>query len=409
MKKVMLIITISFMILLTGCEMNYLSTSEVNELVESITEFIDYNKLVDKIHDESLDDVEISNLYVKDDFFNYPNKVDTNVELEYTTHYNAFSTLEFIVELIESIDEFNYDSYYQIDEFSSMISVARVEGVIRIDYYQYFEDLDMVSRQNFVLKYKEDKIYMERFATTLDLDTDTVLLHQKLSVHEDSNIETIEFIPETLTYTYIYNSYEDQEYFKYKGFFDDQGEYTRETVEMYLESESAFVSYDIKDNKFEDYRVKVFEDGHRVLKYDVNIFNSKETETEFTWNLLSVDNWVQVVNSGGENFLYHATGTTMDDYNISIQRDGYGKVIAYKMITGEVNDTDVSLNDYKLESNITLEQLEKARLAYIDVVDSKVSERGFILSNPVNKTIISVYFELYLESGKMSSFANEYK
>lgn len=410
MKRILASLMILFSsLVLFGCETGYLSDSDIDNLTSDIEEYSDFNELTDKLHDEKLEDVELSKLYLREDFFNYNRKRPLNVELEYSTHYNAFSTLDVITGLINTVSEFNYDTYYQIEEYNSMLNVHRVDNVIELDYYQYFEELNVVSRQMFVLKSKEEKLYMERFSTTYDLTTETVLLNQKLSVLEDSHIETIEYIPKTMTMTYIYNSYEEQTYLKYKAFFDDFGEYTRETVELYLDSESSFVSYDIKEGELEDYRVKVFKDGHRVLKYDVNIFNKKDTETELTWNLLSVDGWVQVLNNGGEYKVYHSTGISLDDYVIDIQRNGYGKVIAYKMITGEVTEDDVSLESDNLESHITLEQLEEARLAFVDVYVEELASYGFILSNTVNRDIIELYFKAYLDKGKMNTFINEYK
>lgn len=410
MKRVFLVVlTIVTFFGLFGCEQSGISATEKIALFSRIDEYINYNKMVDKIHDEKLDDVLIAALYVKDDFFNYSNKDIKNVELEYSNHYNAFSTLEFITELIDNVDGFDLREYYKIEEFDSMVYVDKNDSVITIDFYQYFTDLHMVSRQYFVLKEKEEKLYMERFSQTIDLASDTVLLNQKLSVLEDSYIETVEYIPSTMSLTYIHNSYEEQSYFKYKAFFDDLGEYTRETVEMYIDEYSSFVSYDIKDHEMEDYRVKYFNNGHRVLKYDVNVFNTKDTEYELTWNLLSVDGWVQVVNSNGENILYHSTGPTMSDYDITIQRDGYGKVNAYKMITGEITNDDITLNLYKLDSNITLSDLEDSRTAFLTVFENELESHGFFLSNNVNKELFKVYFKLFLETGETDSFINEYK
>ncbi len=409
MRRWLLIICVTLVFTLSGCESDYLSEAEKDVLITKIERYTTYNEVTDALHDEKLDDVELSEYYVKDDFFNYMNKSTYNVELEYSTHFDAFSSLDYISKYLETINEFNYDNYYDLVDYNAMLKVTSIDKVITIDYYQYFEDLDIAIRQYYVLKELNQKLYMEKYSTTLDLKSDTVLLKQKLSVHEGSHIEQVEYIPKTMTYTYIYNSFENQQYFKYKGFFDDYGDYTRETVELYLHEHNSFVSYDIKDNELEDYRVKVFDNGHRVLKYDVNIFSKKDTESELTWNLLSVDGWTQLVNNSGEYQLFLSAGRTLDDYDLSIQRNGYGKIIAYKMITGDIVESDISLNNYGLESNVTLDDLEAARLAFISTYTEKVLHFGFLVSNPVNKTFIENYFISYDNNGKLNEFGNMYK
>lgn len=409
MRQWLLGLALIFVIVLSGCESGFLSDTEIDTLIGKIERYTVYNEVTNILHDEKLDDVEVYNYYVKENFFNYNTKSTENVELEYTTHYNAFASLEYIIDYLQTIEEFNYGNYYELEEYNAMIKLTNVDKVITVDYYQYFEELDIVSRQYYVLKEKDSKLYMERFSTTVDLKTDDVLLHQKLSVLKGVNIEQIEYIPKTMTISYIYNSFENQEYFKYKGFFDDFGDYSRETVEVYLEEHNSFVSYDIKDDELEDYRIKVFDEGHRVLKYDVNIFKKNETESEFTWNLLSVDGWAQITNNGGEYQVFGNTGRIMEDYDVSIQRDGYGKIEAYKMITGDVTESDVNLSEYNEESHITLSQLEATRKAFVDVYVELGAQHGFIISNEVNKELIENYFILYLENGKLDDFTNTYK
>jgi hypothetical protein len=409
MRRFLLALTIIMVMIMVGCESKYLRDSDKELLLTQIEKYTSYNEITDVLHDEKLEDVEVDDFYLKEDFFNYDNKGIENVELEYSTHYNAFSSLEYILNYIKTIDEFNYGNYYELEDYNAMIKVTSVDRIITIDYYQYFDELDIASRQYYVLKEKDSKLSLERYSTTVDLKTNDILLHQKLSVLEGDSIEQVEYIPKTMSYTYIYNSFEEQEYFKCKAFFDEYGDYNRETVEMYLEEHNSFVSYDIKNNELEDYRIKVFHEGHRVLKYDVNIFNKKETETEFTWNLLSVDGWTQVSHNSGEYQVFNEVGRTMEDYHISIQRNGYGKVNAYKLVTGDVSNREISLNNYNLESNISLDDLEAARQSFEDVYIQEVENHGFLVSNNVNMQFIENYFISYLENGKLNDFMNIYK
>lgn len=406
MKKISFVIILSLLFLLSGCETDNTSKDNKRFIIDKIDEYATFNEVTEQLHDDSLDDVAISDYYVPTDFFNYQKKDSSNVELEYSNHYDAFSTLGFLINYINVLEEFDYDLYYELPEFRAMLKVTLNGDVVSLDYYQYFEELNIASRQYFILKEVDEQLFMERYSTTYDIDSESILLKQKLTVYEGSHIETVEYIPKTMTYTYIYNSYENQEYFKYKGFFDDVGDYTRETIEYYIPDHNSYVSYDIKDDELEDYIIKVFKDGHRVLKYDVNIFSSKDTETDLTWNLLSVDGWTQVSNEG---LLYLSSNLTMSDYHTTIQLSGYGKVSAEKEIVGDITNEDISLENYGLNSDISLSDLEDARLAFVDSYITTIEEYGFLVSNEFNFVFIENYFLSYDDNSKMNDFVNSYR
>ena len=94
----------------------------------------------------------------------------------------------------------------------------------------------------------------------------------------------------------------------------------------------------------------------------------------------------------------------MTDYEFSVQLNGYGKVEAYKMITGEVVEEEITLSKYNMMSGIDLEDIETAKTVFLSTYLDEVSDHGFTVGDLNNYNIIEEIFEDYLREGIMTEF-----
>ncbi len=365
MKKITSIITL-FMLIITISGCTLVNPDVLREsVVDHVDFFIGYNELVHSIHDPSIPNIPIKDVMLPSDFEYYDSKSPENVELEYSDFYDSFSSLLYLKEVISNITDFSYGEYFDDVVQKDKIRVDFEDDELSIDYYEYILEVDVSVRQTYILKQtSSNEGVITKYTTVYGHDKERIIKHSLEIMTLGETVEKYELLPDVNTVVYIYNSHKNQEYFKYRGTLLSNGEFERQTVELYLDEHNAFVSFDFKEDDFEDYRVKFFEEGHRVLKVDVNVFKNSEQMNELTWNLLSVDGWdfVQYVN---EDFLISKTNATiLEDYNIEIQNRGYGKVIAYKEFTGELLDSELTLSDYGLDSRITLVDVENAITTY---------------------------------------------
>ena len=244
--------------------------------------------------------------------------------------------------------------------------------------------MNVILRHSYKLTKEDDIAVMEKTTVVYDTQSDEEVIITKLEVIGDSLVRKQEYFPETGSFLYEYTSYQEQEYFMYKGTMLNENTYLRQTVEYYIPQYEVYVSYDFKEDGLEDYRVKFFEDGHRVVKIDVNVFKTKPSINELTWNMLSIDNWNSVQYFNEELYIYKDSLTIMDDYELDIQLNGYGKIIAYKLFEGDLADLDITLNQYGLDSGYTLINVKEARTYFVSNYESKMANHGWIINDPIN-------------------------
>ncbi len=84
----------------------------------------------------------------------------------------------------------------------------------------------------------------------------------------------------------------------------------------------------------------------------------------------------------------------MEDYIISVQLNGYGKVVAYKMFEGDLIDSDITLKEYGLTSGYTLQNIENTRLFFESNYITELFDYGFINNDPNNRLIIKSSVEV---------------
>jgi hypothetical protein len=100
--------------------------------------------------------------------------------------------------------------------------------------------------------------------------------------------------------------------------------------------------------------------------------------------MLSIDNWNSVQYFNEELYIYKDSLTIMDDYELDIQLNGYGKIIAYKLFEGDLADLDITLNQYGLDSGYTLINVKEARTYFVSNYESKMANHGWIINDPIN-------------------------
>jgi hypothetical protein len=405
MKKLYILLILFLTFGLTSCSTS--SNSEVvkNDILTLIDFYITYNEIINDQHDRSLDDVEESVIYDKTDFFNYDEKDINNVELEYDEAYVAFTQLLFVKEAVEEIDKIQFETYFEEIITTETLYLEELENGLFIDFYEVVTDLEVIIRHSYKLETINEDVYMEKYLEIYDIDTEESILMKRFIVEKGVSLTTLEYFPTTSSFLYIENDYQEQTFFLYKGTMLDEDTFIRQTIEYYIDEFSAYVSFDIKEDKLEDYRVKFFEDGHRVVKVDINVKNSNPTVNELTWNLLSIDGWDKLENISNDLYLYQGSTEILTDYDLSIQLDGYGKINAYKMFEGEIQEEDITLSEYGLDSGYTLAQVNAVKQYFIDHYESELNSYGFILNEPFNRfrvlekvedELSTTYFNIYI-------------
>lgn len=407
MKQVQFIVLFIFVFVLSGCNLIFGELSGI-EISNELKRFIEENDRINFIHDQALEDVNEDTSYEYQDFFNFEHKDPRNVELEYTYFYNEFNNLSFIKNLIAGINDIPTNEYIEFEEFHISILLKIENGELYIDMYQHFDETDFIVREEYSLRLNAEHTTMVKISSIYDCLIDEIVTIKKATVIDEMYVESIEYFPIQNTFFYIYNSFEEQEYFKYTAHLDDQSQYIRQSFEYYIEEHQAFVSYDFKDGFPEDYRVKLFNQGHRIVKVDVNIKPTKDTETMLEWNLLTVSGWDSVDVGDTRNYVIKDGLPTMIDYAISIQLKGYGKIIAEKTIIGDVLSEDISLSGYGLVSPVSLEQVNLAHDYFLDNYESELLLHGFIIHDLDNLNIILNKFTAFNNRGIMDPFIQEW-
>ena len=300
----------------------------------------------------------------------------------------------FIKQIVEKIEELSYGVCYENIVSTEKLCIDYKNDILVLRYYENIVDLDTIISHIYEFSRVEDKVIMKKYSTIYDTEKLETILHQKIVVDEYNSFLKEEFYPLTDSFVYEYTNYLEQEYFMYKGVMDAEKEFVRQTVEFYIPSFNAYVSYDIKEDLLEDYRIKIFKDGHRVLKVDVNIKDNNPTVNELTWNLLSIDGWNSIDVIAKTHYIYQGSFQTMEDYIISVQLNGYGKVVAYKMFEGDLIDSDITLKEYGLTSGYTLQNIENTRLFFESNYITELFDYGFINNDPNNRLIIKSSVEV---------------
>jgi len=410
MKKILSICLIFVSVIVLGaCEEEADPDYLRYNVVEQIEFYIEANEYIEAINDEGLENVEESLSYTSDYFFNYDSKATLNVELEYGDFYEAFGQLLFVKNAIENIDAFQYDYYFEDVVTNETVYVNAQDGLLNIEYFEYLIELDTVLRHSYFLETVNEEVHMEKYLEIYDCASEEVLIIKRFSVFGDRYVESFEYYPETDSFLYNYDSKEDQEYFKYKGTMDN-GEFIRQTIEYYIAPHRSYVSFDIKEDVLEDYRIKIFEDGHRVVKIDVNVKSSNPTVNELTWNLLSIPGWDSVEYILEDYFVYQGSYTILDDYDIDVQLKGYGKVEAYKLFEGELAENDLSLVDYGLNSGITLAMANTSKLYFESNYVSEMLTYGFTVNDEDNRLLVYNAVKPSLEvSQEFEDYIDNYK
>ena len=395
MKKALNITIIIVLTLILGsCNENDTSNLNRDFVINEINFYMQNNDSIELMFDTGLDDVEEEIEYGKADFFNYNLKNTSNVDIEYELYYLAFSNLLFIKQIVEKIEELSYGVCYENIVSTEKLCIDYKNDILVLRYYENIVDLDTIISHIYEFSRVEDKVIMKKYSTIYDTEKLETILHQKIVVDEYNSFLKEEFYPLTDSFVYEYTNYLEQEYFMYKGVMDAEKEFVRQTVEFYIPSFNAYVSYDIKEDLLEDYRIKIFKDGHRVLKVDVNIKDNNPTVNELTWNLLSIDGWNSIDVIAKTHYIYQGSFQTMEDYIISVQLNGYGKVVAYKMFEGDLIDSDITLKEYGLTSGYTLQNIENTRLFFESNYITELFDYGFINNDPNNRLIIKSSVEV---------------
>jgi hypothetical protein len=394
-------------ILLSSCGNEVDSEITQNFVLGEIDFYLQNNDLLNDYFDTNLDDVGEKITYTKASFFNYDLKNTNNVDIEYDDYYTSFSNLIFVKQAVNEIDNFAYNTCYNETISTETVCVHYDNEVLKIEYYEHISELDVAMSHRYELTKIDGVVSMVKYMTVYDIANDREILDRKIEVYGRDYILDKLYYPETRSFVYEYTSYEDQEYFMYKGTLDSNQEFIRQTIEYYIHQFKAFVSYDIKNDLLEDYRVKLFDDGHRVLKADINVKDNNPTVNELSWNMLSVENWSTVEYILENHYLYLGNYPIMQDYEFDVQLSGYGKVTAYKMFEGDLENTDITLETYGLESGYNLSDINNAKLYFESNYVNELLVYGFAHNDPDNRLILSI--ELVFMDSELSKYISGIK
>lgn len=389
MKQLLMSFIVLSVVLLSSCTTTETNNIKKDFVLNEIDFYMENNNLVDMMFDTGLADVEDKIIYRKTDFFNYDLKDTKNVDVEYDEYYEAFNTLFLVKHVLGEMEVFEYDTCFNAIVNNEKLCINYVDNVLQIDYYEYIVELDIIISHRFDLTKQNDKAIMTKYTRIYDNEEEVEILSTKLHVYGYDYFVKEEYYPETDSFVYENTNYLEQTYFMYKGVLNEDLEFIRQTVEMYIPGYNAYVSYDIKEDTLEDYRVKLFSEGHRVLKVDVNIKQNNPTVNELTWNLLSIDGWGSVDEVSKVFYVYQGSFETMEDYYVTVQLNGYGKVNAYKLFSGSITNEDITLVEYDMNSGYTLDDIETARLFFSQNYVHTLESYGFTSNNPENRFVVN--------------------
>lgn len=407
MKKLILFLMMSITVFITGCTNPNTVDLEKDFVFNEIDFYMENNLFIDTMFKTGLDDIEPQTRYQKNSFFNYNLKSSNNVDVEYDEYYEAFNTLFLVKHIIDEVEDFEFDTCYTETISTERLCLYYINEVLQIEYYEHIDDLGISIGHHFDLLKENDQVIMTKYTRIFDHEAGIEILRSKRYVKGyDLFIHQV-FYPQTDSFNYEYVDYLNQDYFMYKGVLNNDLEFIRQTVEIYDATNNAFVSYDIKEDVLEDYRVKLFKEGHRVLKLDVNIKTNNPTINEFTWNLLSLEGWTEVVRASDVYYIYNNSTKTLSDYFITVQLNGYGKVNAYIMYEGEITSESITLENYGLTTGYTLSDIESARTTFETNYIDLLSLHGFVSNSPENRLV--VYNEVSMYNEDFMFFVNKFE
>ena len=136
-KKFGFYLIVLSVLILSGCQETTDPDDLRNNVIDKIGFYVEANQYIEKINDESLENVEESLSYTASDFFNYDSKSTNNVELEYNDYYEAFGQLLFVKNAIENIEDFEYDMYFEDVITNETVYVNIEDGLLHIEYFEY--------------------------------------------------------------------------------------------------------------------------------------------------------------------------------------------------------------------------------------------------------------------------------
>lgn len=408
MKKVfgVFVLTI-FLFILGGCTDEQANNSDKDFVINEIDFYMENNIQLEAMFSAGLPDVEKKNSYLKSDFINYDLKDTKNVDVEYDEYYEAFNSLFLVKYALREMNYFAYGTCFNNIIDNEKLCIDYQNEVLEIDYYEYISDLDIFIYHRYDLSKKDDIVHMIKYTRIYDSEKEEEILAKKFEVYGKEIFLIQEYYPETDSFVYEYTNYVTQEFFMYKGVLNEELEFIRQTVEFYIPGYKAFVSYDMKEDLLEDYRVKLFDQGHRVVKLDVNVKSNNPTVNEITWNLLSIDGWDSVDEYSNIYYIYQGSFQTLDDYIISVQLDGYGKVNAYKIFEGDLVNEDLTLENYSLQSGYDMSDIELARLFFTQNYQERINDFGFEVNDPDNHLI--VYHNIYVYQSDFEAYIARFK
>ena len=393
---------------LVGCSaFNSSNSYSKDKVVVLIEEYINENKLIKLENSAKSTDIPELSVYTKDDFVNYDLKPSENIDIEYDYFFEEFAYLETIEATILANDDFSVSRYFYSDDQDVAYYVNILDDVLSIEYYLYSNELNLVERQSFRLSKIDDEVYMEKYVALFNGATKEYIREEKITVYKGHYIETMEYSHSTNSYKYELNSKEDQISFVYEYEVDSSGNDVKERIEHYYSDTGATVEYEIDNGIPGDYKVKFHNNGHRILKLDVNISNTSDDINELTWNLLEVDGWDTAKASISRYKMYVNDVETMADYDISIQQNGYGKIVANTVINGTLFNQDITLSKYGLESGITLQMIEDAKSYYLDNYIDNTLEFGFVVGSNNNLDILKDEFKEFSRVAIMNDFISK--
>lgn len=396
------------MLALSGCNLdNNSSKFTRSDVVDYMSTYINANDRIKLENGNDLIEIELSEYLRFTDFINYDRKPSRNIDLEYKSYHKQFKVLEEVKALISIDSSFRLDQYHYTDSKNAVYYANIENDVLTVEYYIYSESADLIERQSFKLMKIDGKVYMEKYSILYDTYRDVFVKETKITVYDDNYLEIAEYNYDRNSIYYEYNSKEYQKSYVYELEIDEIDDFLVEHIEIYFGSIYTTVEYEFHDGVYEDYKVKIHNQGHRILKLDVNVDNKDEDINELTWNILEVEGWDYLKNEISSFTLFKNSNEIMSDYTFDVQTNGYGKIIAVREFVGTLVDDDLTLHSSNLESGITLDDVNDAKQYFKNNYESVSLKYGFEINTIDNFDVVKGEFEEFKQFGIMGNFITE--
>lgn len=353
---------------------------EYEDILES---YDDDDTLPEGNYYDNFEEYELQNIYVPEDESSYPKPDDTRY---LSTELNILSTIQYVVNATKSMSLYCI-GYSEGETCRFLFQKKWVElylsddDILYINYYVHLTSNFLYERDEWI----NYEIYLYKIDDIAHIDAGI----NSYNILTGFNNETAYYLKDQ-TYLKSYTVYGEESY-QYR-YLDLE---TRDSLSMSYDGHQTETTY----YNYDDEIYMSFNDSEPMIGFEYQVFLDREdlfyysSETEYLrYNLWYVTGWDTLQRE------------TSDEYTLFINNISYPDIVArvsdfptitpymyLQMNPSDMTETSVNLTDYGLESTITLEDIQSARIFYFGTLNDILASQGLSKQDSSNYHIIASY------------------